>query len=416
MRLAIVTFGTEGDARPLAALGHALARAGHGVLLLGEARTLGTARALGLPVATLSGDIRQLFAGHGAHGGRRIAKAMLALMNAHAAAWMREVQPAAQGCDALVVSGLASFAGFSVAERLGVPAIGAGMFPLTPTREFASPLLPPRWIPAWLNRASMAMTNQMLWRGCRQALNRARAEVLALPRRDALWTDHAMLYGISPTLLPRPADWPANATLCGQWVPPLARSYTPPPALAEFLAAGDAPIYAGFGSMTGIDMPTLLAAFVKALDGRRAVFWPGWNGMGEARLPRNVHCIEATPHAWLFPRMAAIIHHGGSGTTHSAARAGKPSIVMPFAGDQGFWAERLYRLGIAPAAVSAAHPSARRLAAALDFAGRSAVVARAAEVGRAIAQEDGLATAVATLDRLLHPLDAARRSPSCGRG
>lgn len=412
MRLVIVTFGTEGDARPLAALGHALVQHGHAVLLTGEARTLDTARALGVPAAALSGDIRQLFATAGAHGGRRIAKAMLALMNTHAAAWLREVQAAAQGCDAVVVSGLASFAGLSVAERLGIPAIGAGMFPLTPTREFPSPLLPPRWMPAWFNRASMAMTNQMLWRGCRQALNHARAEVLGLSPRRALWTEHAMLYGISPTLLPRPADWPANATLCGQWVPPLAGGYSPPPALAEFLAAGDAPIYAGFGSMTGIDMPAMLAAFVKALDGRRVVFWPGWNGIGGVRLPGNVHCIEATPHDWLFPRMAAIVHHGGSGTTHSAARAGKPSIVMPFAGDQPFWAERLYRLGIAPPAVPTAHPDARRLAAAFDFARRGDVIARAAEVGRAMAREDGLATAVARIDELLHSPAAARRAPS----
>jgi UDP:flavonoid glycosyltransferase YjiC (YdhE family) len=123
--------------------------------------------------------------------------------------------------------------------------------------------------------------------------------------------------------------------------------------------------------------------------------------MGDARLPDNVLCIDATPHDWLFPRMAAVIHHGGSGTTHSALRAGKPSIVMPFAGDQAFWADRLRRLGVAPAALPAASPDTAALAAALDFVARETVVARAAELGRRMASEDGLAAAVAAIEGVL---------------
>ncbi|HEX7326492.1 MAG TPA: glycosyltransferase [Rhodanobacteraceae bacterium] len=401
MKFVVVTFGTEGDARPLAALAHGLAQAGHGVSMLGDARTLGTARALGVPATALPGDIRELFGDWGAQDRRRTAKALVALVNAYTAIWMPEVLAAAEGCDAIVTSGLAIFVGFAVAERLNVPAIGAGMFPLTPSRAFPSPLLPSAWVPAWFNRGSCVLTNELLWLSLRKALNRARAEVLDLPPQHALPTDHAMLYGISPTLLPRPADWPDNATLCGQWVPPLDDNYTPPTALAEFLAAGDAPIYIGFGSMTGIDMPATLSTLIAALDGRRAVFWPGWNGMGAARLPDNVLCIGATPHAWLFPRMRAVLHHGGSGTTHSATRAGKPSIVMPFAGDQPFWADRLWRLGIAPPAISARRPQLRELATAFDFVARESVVARAAALGQELAREDGVGTAIAAINKLV---------------
>lgn len=161
MRLVIVTFGTEGDARPLAALGHALREAGHEVLLMGDARTLGAARALGVPVVVLSGDIRQEFGGSGPKGGLRVAKALVALMNVHVATWIREICAAAEGCDAVITSGLASFAGFPVAEHFGIPAIGAATFPLTPSREFRSPLLPLGWIPAWLNRASMVLTDEL---------------------------------------------------------------------------------------------------------------------------------------------------------------------------------------------------------------------------------------------------------------
>lgn len=411
MKLAILTYGTEGDARPLAALGDALHAAGHVVALLGDAQTLGTARALGLPAMPLAGDIRELFVEWGRKGPRGTAKALVELTNAHTADWMRQALAAAEGCDAIVTSGLASFVGLSVAERLRVPAIGAGMFPLTPSREFPSPFLPPALVPAWLNPTSLALTNHLLWWSFKKTLNRARAEVLGLPAWTRLPVGHPMLYGISPTLLPPPADWPADATLCGQWVPPLHDTFTPPAALAQFIAAGPAPVYVGFGSMTGIDMPKMLAALVTALDGRRAVFWPGWSGMGDTRLPANVLRIDAIPHAWLFPRMAAVIHHGGSGTTHSALRAGKPSIVMPFAGDQPFWAARLQRLGVAPAALSTTHPEAKAIAAALDFTGNPGVVARAAELGRNMAREDGLATAVATIEKLL-----GKHAAAAGKG
>ncbi|HMN78032.1 MAG TPA: glycosyltransferase [Burkholderiaceae bacterium] len=407
MKLLILTYGTEGDTRPLAALGHALRNAVHDVSLLGDASTLGAARELGVPAAALAGDIRELFAKWGEQGPRGTARALVALTNANTAEWMRQTLAAAQGCDAILTSGLAGFVGLSVAERLGVPAIGAGMIPLTPSREFASPFLPPARVPAFLNRASLALTNQLFWLAFRKTLNRARAEVLGLPLRRALSTDHPMLYGISPTLLPAPADWPAQAMLCGQWVAPMAAGYRPPPALSEFLCAGAAPIYVGFGSMTGIDMKAMLDAVIAALDGRRAVFWPGWNGIGDAKLPPSVHCIDATPHDWLFPRMAAVVHHGGSGTSHSALRAGKPSIVMPFTGDQPFWAERLRRLGVAPAALATSRPDAAALAAAFDFVARRSVVERAAALGQRVALEDGLGTAVAAIERLAAQRGAA---------
>jgi sterol 3beta-glucosyltransferase len=144
-----------------------------------------------------------------------------------------------------------------------------------------------------------------------------------------------MIYGVSPSLVPAPADWPANARLCGQWLAPKPGP-TPPPGLATFLDRGEAPIYIGFGSITGFDGPRLLRALIEAMNGRRALFHPGWSGVDPQALPDNFFAIRDTPHDWLFPRTGAVIHHGGSGTSRSAARAGAPSVVVPFAGDQFF--------------------------------------------------------------------------------
>ncbi|TFW28907.1 glycosyltransferase [Massilia horti] len=400
MKLLILTYGTEGDTRPLAAVGHALRHAGHDVHLLGDARTLGSAAELGLPHSALTGDIRQLFAEWGSQGPKATAKALVQLTNANTHAWMQETLAAAEGCDAILTSGLAAFVGLSVAERLSIQAIGAGMIPLTPSREFPSPFLPPDIVPRWLNHASLRLTNQLLWLAFRKTLNQARQTVLGLPPRRAMPNEHPMLYGISPSILPQPADWPANARLCGQWQVP-AGDFTPPPELAAFLDAGAPPAYVGFGSMAGMDGQQMAATLISALAGRRALFYPGWSGMDDIELPENILRIGAIPHDWLFPRTAAVIHHGGSGTTHSATRAGKPSVVVPFAGDQPFWAKCLYDLGIAPPALDATTLDFGKLGNAIEFAERLDVQKQAAQVGERMQRENALLTAIEEIEKLI---------------
>ncbi|MDF0504340.1 glycosyltransferase [Burkholderia cenocepacia] len=410
MKLIIATYGTEGDTRPLAALGRALLDAGHDVRLLADAATLGSAAALGVPSAPLSGDIRRAIAPEGAladavrgRGGfNDTSKALAAIANANTAAWMQEVADASAGCDALLVSGLASFVGLSVAEYRRIPAIGTGMIPITPTAEFASPFLPPGKLPRWLNRTSHRLVNALLWHAFRKSTNAARASVCGLPPRKHVWTDHPMLYGVSPALLSSPADWPANVHACGQWRVD-ARAWTPPPELSAFLDAGEPPVYIGFGSMAGFDRAALAAALTQALAGRRALFYPGWSGIDASLLPAHIRVIGDTPHDWLFPRVAMAMHHGGSGTTHSAARAGIPSVVVPFAGDQFFWANRLQRLGVADAPVAGRRVEAAALARAIAFAERGETKARAAALGTRIAQEEGLQRAVSAIERWARP-------------
>jgi sterol 3beta-glucosyltransferase len=405
MKMTAVTFGTEGDTRPIAALCRALKDAGHDVTLLAAEHTLSRPEELNVPHAALAGDIRGALLAMAAIVSAKTslnahAQALAGIANENAAAWMRETLAVAAGCDALISAGLAGFAGLSVAEKLGIPVIGAGMFPLTPTTEFPSPFLPPRKTPRWLNRFSHRLVVHMLWRAFRKATNEARGAVLRLPPRGKPWTTHPMLYGISPSLLPKPADWPSNAYICGQWVR-LVHNWGPPRSLADFLAAGDAPIYIGFGSMVGFDRNAVLNSIVAAVDGRRALFYPGWSGTQGLRLPNNFYVIDDTPHDWLFPKTSLVIHHGGSGTTHSAARSGIPSIVLPFAGDQAFWAERLRILGVAPEFTSVRHISATSLARAIDDAQSTQMRSRAASLGEAMRSEDGLASAVKTIEVLL---------------
>jgi sterol 3beta-glucosyltransferase len=412
MKFVVATYGTEGDTRPLAALCRALMDAGHEAILLADGATLGSARALDVPSAALAGDIKGtlqpaltnsgVVAGKSSFSGT--ANALAYIANTNAEAWLRDIVAAGKDCDAILVSGLAAFAGLSAAEYLGVKAIGTGFIPITPTAVFASPFLPPRYIPAIFNRASHHFVNGMLWRAFRKKINAARTAVCGLPPRDELWTDHPMLFGVSPNLLTetgqQPGDWPGNAHACGQWTPS-SPDWCAPQALTDFLEAGEAPMYVGFGSMVGFDRARLQSDLIEAVAGRRAVFYPGWSGVDRAALPANFQVVDDTPHDWLFPRMSLVIHHGGSGTTHSAARAGVPSVVVPFAGDQFFWADRLRRAGVAADPVDGRRLRAASLARGIEFAERAEVRTRARELGVRIKAEHGLTQAVSAIQKLM---------------
>lgn len=399
MRLLVITYGTEGDTRPLVMLCHGLRQAGHEVMLLAEGGTLESARMLGVPHAALEGDIHDevvaLVSGGNDLGAA--ARGLARMAARHVPAWMRQADAAAVGCDAVLTGGLAAFVGMSVAERHGIPVIGLGMIPLTPTRLFPTPFLPRLRLPGVLNRWSYSAVNHVVWRTFKRPINAAR-QSMGMPARRSLWRDVPMLYGISPSLLPEPADWPADHHVCGQWRAP-DLGWQPDPALKAFLDAGPAPVYLGFGSMTGFDRDSVLPALLRALAPRRVLLFPGWSGLPEGPLPPEVFVVGPTPHEALFPRCALVIHHGGSGTTHSACRAGVPSLVMPFAADQFFWARRLQTLGVAPAPLSPKRLDHETLARAIAFSDRSDARVRAAALGRAMAMEDGVSTAVTLIER-----------------
>jgi sterol 3beta-glucosyltransferase len=407
MRLIALTYGTEGDTRPIAALCRALMDTGYEVILLADGGTLSSARDLGVPHAALAGDIRGTLQSVSSTssvvaGKNRLnaaAQALARIANENADAWMRQVLDAATGSDGLIVGGLAAFIGFSAAEKLEIPVIGAGMIPLTPTSAFPSPFLPPRAMPRWLNRFSYRLVSELLWRALRKATNAARSKV-GLPSGHKIWSGHPMLYGISPSLLPQPPDWPNNAWMCGQWMRPV-RHWEAPRSLESFLAAGDAPIYVGFGSMVEFNPHALLEAVIAAVDGQRALFYPGWSGAESLNLPTNFCIIGDTPHDWLFPRTSLVIHHGGSGTTHSAARAGVPSVVLPFAADQFFWAEQLRQRGMAPATGSVHNVTAATLSRAILAARTAEMREQASAVGEKMRAENGLAAAVGRVHALM---------------
>jgi sterol 3beta-glucosyltransferase len=403
MRILVTSYGTEGDTRPSVALCQGLIHAGHNALLLGEVSGAELAGNLRVPFAALPGDIRgairTLLASGTPRGPAEVARKLAALGTQYSSEWMRAVAEHGQGCDAIVFSGLTSYVALSVAEHLGVPAIGAGVQPAVPTRDFASPFLPPLRLPAFCNRLSHRLVTALLWRAFRTSINSGRRAITGQRARRSMWHGYPILLGVSPQLVPRPRDWPDSVEITGDWPLPSV-PWKPRDVLAQFFSKGDSPVYIGFGSMIGFDRKQMLKTLVTALRGRRALLSGGWSELGGSDLPANILPIGPVPHDELFPLVSVAIHHGGAGTSHTAARAGIPSVVIPFAGDQFFWARQLARAGVATAYEARAGTDAAALGRALIEAESDRMRERAREVGRRMRAESGVSNAVASVERL----------------
>jgi UDP:flavonoid glycosyltransferase YjiC (YdhE family) len=215
---------------------------------------------------------------------------------------------------------------------------------------------------------------------------------------------YPILYGFSPTVVPKPADWGERIHVTGYWFLERPSDWQPPADVADFIRSGPPPVYVGFGSMGNRDPREVTEIVLDALDRcrQRGVILTGWGGLSRADLPDNVFGIESMPFDWLFPRMSAVVHHGGAGTTSAGLRAGVPSVIVPFFADQPFWAERVCRLGVGPGPVHRKRLTAERLARAISIAvNDSRMRDRAGEIGERIRGEDGVAAAVHFIDRYL---------------
>lgn len=428
--IVIFTIGTQGDVRPCVALGQGLRRAGYPVRIATSANFAGLVRQAGLEFFPLTADFQAML-----ESDRSIAdqgldlRAMARIFRERYAQWAEhwadEGMAASEGAGLLIGVSNSTLLAKALSERRGLPFAIARLQPLTPSR-----LLPPmvlagtrERLPGALSLAAHQLLWLLVWHVMRPAINDIVRPRLGLPRyrwhgpylgRGAL--DAKVINGFSRHVLPRPADWPDSSQVTGYWFfdPP---AWTPPADLADFLAGGAPPVYIGFGSMVSGQAEAFTRTVVDAVrkSGRRAVLATGWGGLeiGEGALDEQIYGLRQAPHDWLFSRMAAAVHHGGAGTTAAAVRAGIPSAVVPFYGDQPFWARCLQRRGVAPPALDRRGLTAEKLAAALDVIGHPDMQREAVALGHAVRAEDGVAEALRHLRRwgLLGEPDAVEAAP-----
>ena len=423
MKLLILTMGSRGDVQPFVALGKGLEAAGHKVKLCTSVSFEPFIRQHGLDYAYMNNELIDFVFTDAARKAvdttDNVAawiKAVLDLMGQLKPALRRiaeEGWQAAQGMDAVIYHPTA-ISGYHIAEKLQIPGILALTMPLlTPTAEFPNIIFPEWPLGNWYNRLSYHFSLHLARLSYRGVVNAWRQETLNLPPQRLLTNELLRLpngkplptlYCYSNHVIPRPKDWPSTTVATGYWFLDQLDSWTPSPELSAFLEAGPPPVYVGFGSMAGSNPEKLTQIVVEALQqtGQRGLIATGWGGVKVTNLPKTLFKIEAAPHDWLFPRMAAVVHHGGAGTTAAGLRAGKPTIICPFFGDQPFWGRRVQALGVGVAPLSQKRITVARLAAAIETAvSDTTMQQKAALVGQQIRAEDGVATAVTHIEQFI---------------
>ncbi len=442
MRIGLQTWGSEGDIRPFLALGHGLVQAGHTVTLgmvnvdgrdfSPLAVSLGMRPvALGLPYFATRRPELYALAQQMVHLRNPLRQLGLVLKHLYDPVQMLQYEFAQELCAShdlvvghFLVDGLAVAATLAQKPYASVMTVGT-----VPSRA-----LPPAGLPnagPWFNKTAWALARWVIQRQFGPRLNALRRKAGLKPLRDVLregfGSSQLNLISNSRLLYPPQPDWAPQHHVCGYLAPPSPVAALEP-TVADFLAAGPAPVYLTFGSMLTVDQPLPLiqeavTAFLTAVrqTGLRAIVQAPWTRLNPTAplgpyqspdLPQVLRLSQA-PHDRIFPQCAAVVHHGGAGSTHAALSAGCPAVIVPHAIDQQDWAARLAHLGVAAPPLPRRQLTGARLARRLEqVLDQPAYTQRAQALGAQLRAEAGIATAVRLLEDFASGTTRAARNPA----
>ncbi len=404
MRIALSAIGTRGDVQPMLALGLALRARGHDVRMCAPPDFRDLVYDVGLPFVAVGHDVHELLTVQCPDIARN-PLAPLRVMDDIIRHQFDDLRKGCEGAEVLVGAGIQT-AGPSIAEQLGIPYFYTAYCPVVlRSREHPAPVFQRQDRPGWVNRLSWWACERFFNLAMRRTVNRERKNLGLGPVRsvyEEAFLSGRMLLATDRLLTPAPQDSDHDVTTTGFWFYDDPAGLEPLDAeLEAFLADGAPPIFVGFGSMPAEDAEDVTRKVIEAVvaSGQRAVLQRGWAGLGEGALPPQVRLVGAVNHGKLFPRVAAIVHHGGAGTTASALRAGVPQVVVPHAVDQFYWAERVFKLGVGPRAMAMKDLTASRLARAIRLAAQSAGMRdRASEVAALMEPRSGVENAIAAIE------------------
>ncbi|WP_437756301.1 glycosyltransferase [Sorangium sp. So ce1389] len=396
MRVLLTGVGTRGDVQPVVSLAAEVRRRGHDVRLCVPPNFIDWVSGLGFTATPIGIAMRQPSGAAAAQASTPTPEQIRALVAHLVRDQFDATASAAEGCDVIVAGGAHQYAARSIAERLGIPSVVAVYAPVALPSPDHAPSGEPGGDPE---------SNLRRWQGESQSwnerllerLNDNRERLGLGPLGDVLrhiLSEDAWL-AADPVLGPPPATPGLQVTQTGAWLLP---DQTPlVPELEAFLAAGEPPVYVGFGSMPADQQTGRTVIEAVRATGRRVVLSQGWAELGRVDDAPDCIAIGDVNHQALFPRVAAVVHHGGAGTTTTAARAGVPQVIVPMFSDQPYWASRVRALGIGTSVARGAL-SAESLLAALKGALDQGVAARATALASAVAV-DGPAVAADLIER-----------------
>ncbi|KAG7086366.1 hypothetical protein E1B28_002326 [Marasmius oreades] len=418
MNIVVMIVGSRGDVQPYIALGKKLLEDGHRVRIASHETFRSLVEEHRLEFFDIGGDPRDLMSYMVKNPG--LIPGVESLTNGDIPRKRKMLTEMIDGCwgschspcpktgrtfaaDA-IISNPPAFAHIHCAEALGIPLLMSFTMPWSPTTEFHHPLVNIQESNAkqgLTNYLSYALADILTWQGLGDIVNKFRSRTLDLKPLslrsgpsliDTLkvpWT-----YCMSPALVPKPSDWKNHIDVVGFYFLDLATSYKPPNKLSAFLAAGGPPIYIGFGSVVVDDATAMTRTVFEATKkaGVRALVSAGWGGIGGVTVPPHIFILENIPHDWLFDkeRVSAVVHHGGAGTTAAGLAKGRPTVVVPFFGDQAFWGNMIHRAGAGPAPIPHKELNVDNLCNAIKFAVSPAAKEAAARMATQIREEDGV--------------------------
>jgi len=438
MHVMLMTYGTRGDVQPFVALGRGLIENGHQVTLAAPERFAGFVTGHDLEFAALGDALIALM--DDPHFGRAsdpkaswlqklislfaIGKKARGLQDGLIDDIFRAID---QNKPDVIVFHPKTFGAFPIANHFGIPVVMAQLIPcFIPTGDYPHMGVPDTGLRNRFARCYNRLTGKLVYRllnatlrrqFCRWAARRKNGidgrslDIVKSCQSGALRIIHAF----GNAVIPRPSDWPEHARVTGYWfLDTDPQTGMPDRALQDFVERHKNLIYIGFGSMHGND-PTAMAQMISnavAQTGKpdlAAIVATGWGGMDDIDWPSNILAVREVPHDWLFPKVKIVLHHGGAGTCAAALRAGRPSIIIPFFGDQPFWAKRLWTLGVAPKPIKPAKLNAAILADRIKTVLQTpSYRANAQQIAGRIASEDGINTAIAVIIRAVEETDHAR--------
>lgn len=403
MRITMLSVGSTGDVRPYVLLGRELQARGHRVTISAFPRFREMAEGAGLAFYPIRGSAESMMASimePDTNAFTYLPRLWRGVKDA-APQMLRDMTDSCRDADAMVCNFFGSVF-YSIAEKYDIPCIQSHLFPMDPTGEFPISSVRNQRMGSLINRSSYRLGYYVIGTLEKHILRSWRRENDLTERRPVIRPDYRVgshtipvIYAISTSLIPRPADWDPAIRISGFWFDESPVSYRPSPELAAFLENGSPPVYIGFGSMNTGDMSRLISICLRSIHaaGLRAVFSTGWNDRS-LKSAGSVFFTRDVPHDWLFPRVSAVVHHSGAGTTAAGLRYGRPTLAIPFAGDQSFWANQIWRAGCGPRPIPRDSLSVRKMTDALrDLTGNAAYAASAQRISEELAREHGVRTA-----------------------
>ncbi|CAG7925672.1 unnamed protein product [Penicillium olsonii] len=431
LNIVIQVVGSRGDVQPFIALGNELQEHGHRVRLATHNTFEAFVLKSGLEFYPIGGDPSELMAYMVKNPG--LIPQMKSLRDGEIQRKRAMVAEMLTGCwescisddpvsgapfvaDAIIANP-PSFAHIHCAQALSIPVHMMFTMPWSSTRSFPHPLANLKYSntePKTANFVSYGIVEWMTWQGLGDVINdwRATLDLEPVPATEGPSLCNTLkvpfTYCWSPSLMPKPIEWPAHIDVCGFFFRSLP-DYTPAPDLHAFLQNGSPPVYIGFGSIVIEDSASMTALILQAVKtlGIRAIISRGWSHLGEESSNDQVFYLDDCPHEWLFQHVSAVVHHGGAGTTACGLRFGKATTVVPFFGDQLFWGNLIASRGLGPKPIPHKSLNPQNLADAIRFCLTPSAQAAARDVANQMRDEAGVSTAVASFHRNL-PLDRMR--------